>query len=173
MTPTTTIRTFAGDEWAIYKDLRLAALAESPDAYGSTLAREAVRSDADWSSRLASGVNSSWDFPAVAEISGQPVGLAWGRIEESDPDVAFLYQVWVKPDYRRLGVGHLLLEAAITWASDKRADYLDLGVTCGDTPAMQLYARAGFEPVGRPQPLRPGSELLSQHLRLTLRSEAI
>jgi len=35
MTSTPKIRTLAEHEWAIYKDLRLAALAESPDAFGS------------------------------------------------------------------------------------------------------------------------------------------
>jgi hypothetical protein len=33
-------------------------------------------------------------------------------------------------------------------------------------------ARAGFEPVGEPEPLRPGSELLAQPMRLKLRSGA-
>jgi ribosomal protein S18 acetylase RimI-like enzyme len=172
MTAMPKIRTFAENEWAIYKDLRLAALTESPDAFGSTFAREVQRSDADWASRLASGVNSSWDFPIMAEIDSQPIGLAWGRIEQSNPAVANLYQAWVHPNYRRLGAGQMLLEAVTAWAMDKQVDFLELGVTCGDTPAMRLYLRAGFEPVGRPEPIRPGAELLGQHMRLKLRSDA-
>jgi len=166
------IRTFAEHEWAIYKDLRLAALTESPDAFGSTLAREVGRSEADWASRLAAGVNSAWDFPIVAQIDSQPIGLAWGRIEQSNPTVANLYQVWVHPNYRRLGAGQMLLEAVMAWAMDKQVDFLELGVTCGDSPALRLYLRAGFEPVGPPEPIRPGAELLGQHLRLKLRRDA-
>jgi hypothetical protein len=65
MTVVPKIRTFAENEWAIYKDLRLTALTESPDAFGSTLARELERSDADWASRLAlvsthRGISQSW-----------------------------------------------------------------------------------------------------------------
>ena len=166
------IRTFAEHEWAIYKDLRLAALTESPDAFGSTLAREVGRSEADWASRLAAGVNSAWDFPIVAQIDSQPIGLAWGRIEQSNPTVANLYQVWVHPNYRRLGAGQMLLEAVMAWAMDKQVDFLELGVTCGDSPALRLYLRAGFEPVGPPEPIRPGAELLGQQLRLKLRRDA-
>ncbi len=51
---------------------------------------------AEFSIHLSSGVYSSLEFPAVAKIEEQPIGLAWGRIEASNLDVANLYQVWVK-----------------------------------------------------------------------------
>ena len=164
---TPNIRTFAHHEWAIYKDLRLRALADSPDAFGSTLAKEQSRSDAEWANRLATGVNS-WDLPLMAEVDGEPIGLAWGRIEKPTPDVANLYQMWVAPSHRCLGAGRMLLEAVIAWARAKNASYLELGVTCGDSPARRLYTRAGFEPVGQPQLFRPGSELMGQMMRLKL-----
>ena len=164
---TPNIRTFAQHEWAVYKDLRRRALADSPDAFGSTLVREQNRSDAEWASRLAAGANS-WDFPGVAEVAGEPIGLAWGRIEKASPDVGNLYQMWVAPGHRRLGAGRMLLEAVIAWARAKNASYLELGVTCGDSPARRLYTRAGFEPVGKPQLFRPGSELMGQMMRLKL-----
>ena len=163
------IRSFAAHEWGTYKDLRLGALADSPDAFGGTLDQEKDRSDSEWSNRLASGVASRLDLPLVAEVGREPIGLAWGRIEISSLDVAHLYQMWVAPSYRRLGVGRMLLEAVIAWAKAANACYLALGVTCGDSPAMRLYVRAGFQPLGDPEPLRPGSELLAQPMRLTLR----
>jgi ribosomal protein S18 acetylase RimI-like enzyme len=166
------IRVFKADEWSVYKNLRLSALTDSPDAFGSTLANETIRSDDEWSRRLTTGVNSSKDLPILAEIDNQPIGLAWVRIDDSDLNVANLYQVWVAPGYRFLGTGKMLLDAVISWASAKQACYLDLGVTCGGTPAMRLYTRAGFEPVGQPQPIRPGAEVLSQHMRLKLKQSA-
>jgi len=172
MIRTPKIRIFAPHEWGTYRDLRLRALADSPDAFGRTLAEEQDRSDTEWSSRLASGADSSWDLPLVVEVDGEPIGLAWGRIDSSNPDVANLYQMWVAPSHRRLGAGQMLLEAVIAWARANNACYLDLGVTYGDSPAMRLYTRAGFEPVGQPQPFRPGSELLGQPMRLTLRCGA-
>jgi GNAT superfamily N-acetyltransferase len=166
------IRTFAPHEWGTYRDLRLRALADSPDAFGSTLAEEQDRSDAEWSRRLALGADSRSNLPLVAEVHGEPIGLAWGRIETSDPDVAALYQMWVAPSHRGLGAGRMLLEAVIAWARAQNASYLDLGVTCGDSPARRLYERAGLKPMGEPQPLRPGSQLLGQPMRLALRGVA-
>jgi ribosomal protein S18 acetylase RimI-like enzyme len=163
-----TVRTFAADEWRVYRDLRLRALADSPDAFGSTLAHEAGRPDEEWSRRLATGADSRWSLPLVAGVGGEPIGLAWGRIEPSDPDVATLYQMWVAPTHRGSGAGRMLLDAVIAWATARNASYLVLAVTCGDTPARRLYERAGFQAVGAPKPLRPGSELLVQPMGLLL-----
>jgi len=163
------VREFFPDEWANYKALRLRSLADSPDAFGKTLAEEQKRSDAEWSSRLLSGVQSDTDLPLIAEVNGQPVGLAWGRIEESKPDTANLYQVWVAPNHRSKGIGRVLLETIIAWAETKHVSYLELGVTFRDGPALRLYKRYRFLPVGKPQELRPGSDLLGQKMRLEIK----
>jgi len=166
------VRKFTPQEWETYRDLRLRALADSPDAFGSTLTAEQDRSDDEWSNRLVSGADSNWDLPLLAEVDFEPIGLAWGRIEKTNPDVANLYQMWVAPTHRRLGAGKMLLEAVIIWARARDVNCLDLGVTLSNSPAMRLYTRAGFQPVGEPQPSRPGSELLGQPMRLVLRSNA-
>jgi ribosomal protein S18 acetylase RimI-like enzyme len=150
--------------------LRLRALRDSPDAFGSTFAREADRSDGDWTSRLVLGAASPRDLPLIAEWDREPVGLAWARIDELEPDAAHLYQMWVAPQQRGSGIGTALLAAAIEWARSAHARFVVLGVTCGNTSAVRLYSRAGFAPIGEPQPLRAGSRLLSQSMRLALQA---
>jgi hypothetical protein len=49
------------------------------------------------------------DIAVVGELNGELGGLAWGRIEESSPNVASLHQMWVAPSVRRRGVGPLTL----------------------------------------------------------------
>jgi len=166
------IRPFAPFEWETYKDLRLRSLSDSPDAFGRTLVEEQERSDADWSSRLESGTNSNIDLALVAEVEGKPIGLAWGRIEVSNPEVANLYQMWVAPSHRHLGIGQKLLETVIAWARSRNTSYLEVGVTHGDSPAIRLYKRTGFEPVGKPRKFRQGSDLLGQKMRLKLGNSA-
>jgi GNAT superfamily N-acetyltransferase len=168
VTDTLVVRTFSAAEWPVYRDLRLRALQDSPDAFGSTFAEEGGHADAQWARRLASGVDSQTNLAVVAEVHSEAVGLAWGRIDTSNPDVAVLYQMWVAPSHRGTGAGKMLLEAVIGWARARNASFLDLGVTCGNSPARRLYERAGFKPVGEPQPLRPGSQLLAQSMRLPL-----
>lgn len=66
----------------------------------------------------------------------------------------------------------MLIDAVAAWAREAGARHIALDVTDGDSPAMRLYTRAGFRPSGDPQPLRPGSPLLRQPMRLALSPEA-
>ena len=162
------IRIFEADEWPVYKALRLRSLADAPDAFGSTFSRENEFPDSKWISRLKTNPDS-WDLPLLAEVDGTPIGLVWGRIDSLVPRLANLYQMWVAPGCRQLGVGRMLLEEVIAWARSKNVADIELGVTVGNSPAEHLYAQAGFKPFGQPEPLRPGSDLMCQRLRLRLR----
>jgi len=165
---TPSIRRLARHEWREYRALRLRALADSPAAFATTLAQAQARQEADWSRQVASGTDSPSQIALVAEIDAQLVGLVWGGIDDSDPGRVHLTQMWVDPDFRDRGVGRSLLSAVISWAVRTSARSVLLSVTCGNGPATRLYASAGFEPVGRPGPLRPGSDLLVQPMQLEL-----
>ncbi len=171
MSDSPTVRRFEPHEWRTYRDLRLGALEESPDAFGSTLALEIPRPDAEWARRLEAGARSPTDLPLVARVGDRAIGLAWGRIQDTDAQVAHVFQVWVAPEHRGRGIARALLNAVIDWAGAAGVQYLALDVTCGDGPAMRLYSRAGFSPSGDPQPLRPGSRLMKQSMRLPLSRE--
>jgi GNAT superfamily N-acetyltransferase len=162
------VRPFRPSEWRIYRDLRLRALTDSPEAFASTLGAEQAGQDRQWAESLAAAAVSGLDLPLVAFAGNTPSGLAWAQADAADPATVRLFQVWVAPEQRGRGLGRGLLGAALQWACDRGAEFLRLGVTCGDTSAMRLYLSAGFQPVGAPRPLRPGSRLQAQDLRLKL-----
>jgi len=159
-------------EWQTYRDLRLAALADAPDAFSSTLEQAQERSDSQWASRLEEGQDRRWNLPMLAEVNGQPAGLVWGHIEKDAPSRAELYQMWVAPNVRQQGLGKMLLDAVILWAREQGAVELHLGVTLREGPAMRLYTRAGFVPAGAAQPLRPGSEVKALPMKRELIKDA-
>ena len=161
------VRRFQPHEWQLYRDLRLAALRDAPDAFGSTLAREDAFPDEDWIARLAAGTASPLNYPIVAENdAGRAVGLGWGRIEPNDPGTATLYQVWIHPDARRRHIGAALLASAVLWAQEAGARVMELSVANGPDSAIAFYRRAGFVESGASSPLRPGSERTQQPMRL-------
>jgi len=162
------VRRLTAQEWPRYRDLRLRALADAPDAFGSTLARERDRTDSDWQLRLSAGASSAAELPLVLVDGAEFVGLAWGRIDGATPDVAHVFQMWVAPEGRGQGGGRSLLDTLISWARETGAAFVELDVTCGDTAARRLYERAGFRPVGVPRPLRPGSALMARRMRRVL-----
>lgn len=168
MTVPILVRRFRADEWRTYRDLRLRALADSPEAFSRTLAEEATRPDEEWSSRLATSAASPSDFAALAERDARPVGLVYGRVDPDAPEHAHLYSMWVDPTARRAGVGGLLVDAVVRWARAARARALVLQVTEGNTAARRLYERAGFARTDELAPLREGSPLQVRTLRLAL-----
>ena len=160
------IRTLHPDDWPIYRDLRLRALADAPEAFCSTHAEEAQRTDDVWAARLAAPALGSHlqGWPFAAEVDGTPVGLAWVKMEGAHASV---YQVWVAPEARGRGVGAALLDAAINWARARNAKEVRLDVTSGDGAAARLYRRMGFVDTGAPVPMA-GRSTFEQALVLRL-----
>ena len=173
----TTIRPLQASEWPQYRAMRLRALADSPDAFGSTWAAEVQRPDVLWQERLQLALASNQDLPLCAVIDAptnkpsatQMAGLLWAKVDAEDARLVHLFQMWVAPEQRGQGIGGQLLAHARRWAEAQCAHSMLLGVTCGDTPALRLYARMGFSAYGAPTPLREGSALLAQSMRLSLR----
>jgi ribosomal protein S18 acetylase RimI-like enzyme len=54
----------------------------------------------------------------------------------------------VDRDHRKLGLGSRLIAHAGQWAIDAGFAWIDLQVLSANTPAIQLYQRAGFEQTG-------------------------
>lgn len=162
------IRPFTADEWPAYRAIRLRALADAPDAFGSTLAAEEALAPETWAARLARSTTSGIDRALAAEMNGALVGLAWAKEDSEDPAIVNLFQMWVAPEARGQGVAGALLDEALRWARERGAQTMQLGVTCTNLAAVHLYERAGFVEAGVREPLRPGSDLIEQRMRVTL-----
>lgn len=160
------IRSIIASEWPRYRDMRLRALLDSPDAFGSTYAEEATRADEAWAARIAAAVDSRLDRVFLALNGEEACGLVWCKVRV--PGEAQLFQMWVDPATRGQGAGRRLLEAAIGWAQQVDARCVRLGVTVQDSPALRLYTALGFRPAGPLEPLREGSRLQSQPMALSL-----
>lgn len=168
MTPTFTIRPLAPHEWQAYRAIRLRSLADSPDAFCSTLAEEEALPLDTWSARVARAAVSGIDLPLVADIGGTLAGLVWAKVDAEDAAVVNLFQVWVAPESRGCGIAGALLREAARWATSKGASCVKLDVTSGDTAAARLYLREGFRNVGEPVPMcsRPPLQFQAMELRL-------
>jgi ribosomal protein S18 acetylase RimI-like enzyme len=60
-------------------------------------------------------------------------------------DTGHVTQICVLPEHRGLGLGKALLAAAVQNLSQRKFSALSLTVTEANTPAVDLYARLGFE----------------------------
>jgi ribosomal protein S18 acetylase RimI-like enzyme len=134
-----------------YKAVRLRALEDSPSAFGSTYLRESQFTDEEWSTR-ARNLNGERAVGYLAFDRDEYCGIAVCFLDEQDLLKADLISMWVAPEYRRSGVGRLLVDAIATWVSDRGAQNLQLMVTSSNHAAMAFYKRNGFAMTGRTEP---------------------
>jgi ribosomal protein S18 acetylase RimI-like enzyme len=148
----TEIRVLTEDDWQIWRELRLAALAEAPHAFGSRLADWQGGGDREprWRARLA----TPGSYHVVAVRDGEPVGMASG-LPAGPAGVVELFSMWVRPAARGRGVGDALVRAVEQWARQVPARVLRLAVTEGNHPAVALYRRHGFRRTADPARLMP------------------
>src|SRR5579875_1800187 len=78
------IRQIQATEAAELRAIRLRALAESPDAFGSTLAETQARSMQEWNERVARDAVGEKGVLFVAEDAGRWIGLVGGFLEEAE-----------------------------------------------------------------------------------------
>jgi ribosomal protein S18 acetylase RimI-like enzyme len=133
------LRTLGADDWRAWRALRLAALADAPDAFGSRLAD--WQGDGDREERWRARLVGRW-HNLVAELDGRPAGMASGFMPEAGP--AELLSMWVAPFARGRGVGDALVSSVVAWAQQQGRGPLGLQVREANPAAIALYARHGF-----------------------------
>jgi GNAT superfamily N-acetyltransferase len=151
------VRLGRGDEDRL-RDIRLRALADAPQAFASTLAREQTFTRDVWTSRLTDAASVN----LLAVENGEPVAMATGRLD--DPGTAHLLGMWVAPQARGGGVAARLIDAVTGWARDRGARHLVLWVTDVNRAARALYDKSGFRPTGERQPLPSATSLMESKL---------
>ncbi|MDP4332775.1 bifunctional GNAT family N-acetyltransferase/class I SAM-dependent methyltransferase [Curtobacterium sp. A7_M15] len=141
---TIALRRVTADDWETWRPVRLAALADAPGAFGSTLADWADAPEHRWRTRLS--IPGALDLLAHAE-DDSVVGMA-GGVPGSVPGTAELISMWVDPAARGRGVAAALIRAVATWAARTGAHTLELSVMPDNTGARRTYERCGFTAAG-------------------------
>src|SRR5207248_4228081 len=113
---------------------------DAPSAFGSTVAREAALTEAEWISRAERSAHGPERAMFFALDDSRIVGLAGGYREAPDAHEVELISMWTAPAARRTGVGRTLVHAVIDWAVNTDATVIGLWVTGGNEPAQRLYA---------------------------------
>ena len=153
------LRTVSGDDWADVRTLRLRALVDAPTAFGATLAEAESQPESVWRSR------SDGPGPLVmAYDEDVPVAMGGLFVPEGSSE-AYVWGMWVAPEARGHGLGTRLLAVLVDHARRLDRTVL-LHVTEGNDAARRLYEAHGFAGTGEWQPLREGSELRIETLRL-------
>ena len=148
------IRELTAEDWPIWRELRLAALAEAPSAFGSRLVDWQHAPEIRWRERLS--IPGSYNL--VANLDGRPAGMASGIPAEDDPDAIELISMWVSPAARGQRVGDRLVADVVDRARDRGASRVVLAVAADNPAATALYHRNGFQDTDEPpRPMPDGA----------------
>lgn len=134
------LRRLTSGDWRLWRDVRLRALEDAPQAFSSLLSDWQGDGDVEprWRRRL-----EDVPFNVIAFVDGRPVGQVSGTAVDGRRSVE-LISLWVAPDARGTGVGTALVEAVAEWARGAGAERVSLAVKSENSVAIALYERTGF-----------------------------
>ncbi|MEM1447010.1 MAG: GNAT family N-acetyltransferase [Planctomycetota bacterium] len=161
------IQQLTEDHLATWRTLRLHALRDRPDAFGSTYEAEAVLDDEGWAAKWQSWIGSPGGVWAAMQ-GEKPVGLVGCVCDHEAAGRAWLISMWVAPAVRGRGLGKALITSAIRWAKDQGLKELRLEVTSNNPVAAQLYSRMGFVMTGSSAPHPRNPALREKEMLLVL-----
>ncbi len=143
------------------RELHLRMYADSPNAFGESLAQAQVMPMERWEGRARKLAQSDDAIGFVAVEGDRAIGFVAGyvgryragSIQHDARETVTLARAWVDPQARRGGIGQALANAVISWACTKGAKVLEVQVTEGNVAAASLYRKLGFTDTGRREPL--------------------
>ncbi|MDQ6715985.1 MAG: GNAT family N-acetyltransferase [Actinomycetota bacterium] len=143
------VRPLGETDWQDFKAIRLAALADSPDAFVASAAEEGEFTEEFWRERMRRSTR------LVAERDGEPVGvLAVGRGKGPSGTVAEIFGLWVHPDARGTGVATKLVEAGAAQARSEGHSHVAYWVGTENGRAVAFASGIGFRPTDFRRPMR-------------------
>jgi ribosomal protein S18 acetylase RimI-like enzyme len=147
-------------DWQAWRQLRLEALKNVPEAFASSFEEESNWPDQEFQicldrSNIFGAFNSSELIASVAFYSLDLIktkhrGVVWG--------------MYVKPEYRGRGIASQLMESVITYAKS-RVMQLHLSCVTTNQTAIAFYQKHGFTIYGtEPNSLKIDNKFYDEHL---------
>jgi RimJ/RimL family protein N-acetyltransferase len=142
------------DEWSRLREIRLASLLESPEAFGSSYEREIAFSEKEW--RELFNLNSY----LVASIDGKDIAIMFlERLRGDFGATCWVGGCWSNPQYRGIGALRSMFDYVDSVKDQRGWQIQGLGVFIVNESAITAYEKLGFKAMGEVQEStrRPGN----------------
>lgn len=127
-------------DWPKVKAIRLEALQNDPQAFGSTYEKESLRTDEEWMKSVAS---SEDEIFVCAEAAGKYIALV-GAFQK-DQNTWMVKAMYVQSEYRGTGVSDALMQKIVSTIAAKSPEaQIKLMVNVTQLAAVRFYERHGF-----------------------------
>lgn len=142
-----TCRRAVPEDAQLFRSIRLQALKDSPEAFGSTYTSAIEREQKSWQKQLDSTVTGRLRNTQFAFSHDECVGLAALYREEAVTH-GDIIMMWVSPRHRGSDAGSLLVSRLLDWAREVDLETVYLNVTGSNDRAIHFYKKCGFSPTG-------------------------
>jgi RimJ/RimL family protein N-acetyltransferase len=150
---------------AAFRELRLGGLQDSPIAFSADYQKNLNEPPKFWEDRLTMHPDEATIF--FAEHDSNLVGMT-GIARGNSPKTrhsAWVWGVYVKPDWRGLHIAEELIRSRLAWAKARKIVTAKLGVATVNTSAIRCYERCGFQVYGtEPRALYVDSHYYDFHM---------
>lgn len=133
------VRSLGPDDWPTLRNIRLAALQDSPQLFLSTYEKEKDYDEEKWRAEFT---RACWN---VCFHEEKPMGLLGVTPDPHSPaEARYLEYLWVAPGSRRLGVARHMLKIVLDRLRVAGVRTALIWVLDGNDIAIRLYERVGF-----------------------------
>jgi GNAT superfamily N-acetyltransferase len=146
MNPAVTVEELDQNQWARYRDIRLAALENDGHAFGGNLEAERLFTENEWRSKAVQYI------ALVAVVDGEDIGMM--TVENLRGDfgaTCWVGSCWVDAEFRQHGALRSLFEYLDANASGRDWLIQGLGVWVDNEIAIRAYEKLGFAMMGERQ----------------------
>jgi ribosomal protein S18 acetylase RimI-like enzyme len=132
---------------AVLREIRLEALQNHPEVFGSDVDSEMDRPLTFWEEMLADLIHNA---VFVAEFKANLIGMTGIFIHDRIKlrHTGNIWGVYVQPGWRGLGIADQLIQSSLNWAKEKGLQQVKLAVITSNPSAIHLYERCGFREYG-------------------------
>lgn len=138
------IRRIHSNDGALFRDIRLSALKDSPHAFCSTYESALERTIESWDEQAESSATGNSRSTFLAFQNESPIGIAALYQDKECSDHAEVLQVWVDPKHRGTAIAKRLIDALVEWARLSGFVRITATVTKVNERATKFYLNYGF-----------------------------
>ena len=159
-----TCRRATKSDVALFREVRLKALQESPEAFGSTYESAVQRDQGSWEEQLWTTTDGGDRNTQFAFEDDQCVGLA-ALYREPDAHSGDVLMMWVDSKFRGTTAATSLVDNLLSWAKESGISTVSLVVTDTNARAIKFYENQGFHDTGEKVEVDSGRNLIG--IRMT------
>jgi GNAT superfamily N-acetyltransferase len=161
------IRFITESEVEAYKALRLEALREHPEAYGTDYDEDAAQPDSVWRDRVGKAAGDPSGSIVLADAGGELAGMVgvWRGSGIKTRHEATIWGVYVRAKYRGQKLTDRMINEALGWCRGGNVRIVRLTVVTCNTAAICSYQRCGFLVCGvSPEEIKVGDRYYDELL---------